>query len=179
MAMRNPDGRANYEPNSWGRRKAARARIPRRGFRSFPRPIERRQAPLRPESFADHYSQARQFFLSQTPIEQKHIADALVFELSQGGDARDPRARRLHLPNIDADLADEVADGLGLPTCPGRRRRRAPSICPPSTSSQHPEEWAAGTFEGRKLGMLLTDGIDPRCSTILTPPSKPKAPSME
>ena len=32
---------------------------------------------------ADHYSQARQFFISQTSYEQAHIASALVFELSK------------------------------------------------------------------------------------------------
>ena len=38
---------------------------------------------LRAESFADHYSQARQFYLSQTEIEQGHIASAFTFELSK------------------------------------------------------------------------------------------------
>ena len=36
MAMVNPLGRANYEPNSWGARAAARARTRRSGFRTFP-----------------------------------------------------------------------------------------------------------------------------------------------
>ena len=35
MAMRNPMGRANYEPNSWGRRRRRPARRPARGFHSF------------------------------------------------------------------------------------------------------------------------------------------------
>lgn len=38
---------------------------------------------LRPESFADYYSQARQFFIRQTPPEQRHIIMALTFELSK------------------------------------------------------------------------------------------------
>ena len=36
-----------------------------------------------PRRFADHYSQARLFFRSQTEIEQAHLASALVFELSK------------------------------------------------------------------------------------------------
>ena len=36
-----------------------------------------------PNLFADHYSQARQFYKSQTPLEQNHLANALVFELSK------------------------------------------------------------------------------------------------
>jgi catalase len=39
---------------------------------------------LRPaETFADHYSQARLFFRSQTAPEQAHLASAIVFELSK------------------------------------------------------------------------------------------------
>ena len=50
--------------------------------------VSRRPRPARsggfgPETFADHYSQARQFYVSQTPVEQQHIADAFVFELSK------------------------------------------------------------------------------------------------
>jgi catalase len=67
--MRNPKGRANYQPNSWGAEGGPRAN-PTVGFRSFAEPVEGNKVRLRPESFADHYSQARQFFISQTPIEQ-------------------------------------------------------------------------------------------------------------
>ncbi len=72
MAMRNPVGRTNYEPNSSGARPAGIAR--QRGFRTFEAEEAGQKVRLRPESFADHYSQARQFFISQTPPEQRHIA---------------------------------------------------------------------------------------------------------
>ncbi len=67
MAMRNPVGRANYQPNSWGEGPRP---DPRRGFRSFAAQEDGQKVRLRPESFADHYSQARQFYLSQTAVEQ-------------------------------------------------------------------------------------------------------------
>jgi len=63
MQHRGPKGRANYEPNSWspgGPRADAET-----GFRSFPEPMQGEKRKLRPESFADHYSQARQFYRSQ------------------------------------------------------------------------------------------------------------------
>ncbi len=69
---------------------------------------------LRPESFADHYSQARQFFISQTPPEQRHIAMALTFELSKV-ETPEIRERMVsHLLNIDETLATTVADKLGF-----------------------------------------------------------------
>ena len=42
---------------------------PKRGFRSFPEPVSGEKRKLRAESFADHYSQARLFYRSQTPVE--------------------------------------------------------------------------------------------------------------
>ena len=117
MAMRNPVGRANYEPNSWGAAGGPRE-DPKAGFTSFAAPEQGEKVRLRPESFADHYSQARQFFVSQTPIEQKHIADALTFELSKV-ERPDIRSRVVsHLLNVHSDLAAKVAEGLGLKQMP-------------------------------------------------------------
>src|SRR5580765_6565908 len=82
MAVANPVGRVNYEPNSWGADGGPRE-DPDNGYRSFETQESGGKRRARPEAFADHYSQARQFLLSQTPIEQKHITDALVFELSK------------------------------------------------------------------------------------------------
>ena len=56
---------------------------------------------IRSETFADHYSQARQFYISQTDTEQSHIVAALTFELSKV-ERPDIRARMVaHLLNID------------------------------------------------------------------------------
>jgi catalase len=95
MAMSNPVGRANYEPNSWGDEGGPRE-DPTNGFRSFPASDDGAKRRLRPESFADHYSQARMFYRSQTPVEQTHLGDAIVFELSKvdGADAKTLRMLR-------------------------------------------------------------------------------------
>ena len=119
MAMTNPQGRANYEPNSWD--PPGPREDPAAGFRSYPDGQGDQAGPkrrLRPESFADHYSQARQFFVSQTETEQQHIIDAFTFELSKC-DREAIRTRMVAaLGNVDEDLARSVADGLGLPELP-------------------------------------------------------------
>src|SRR3954453_23752163 len=79
MAMRNPRGRINYEPNSWG----GPREDPARGYVSYASEEAGHKRRLRPESFADHYSQARQFWISQTDIERRHIAAGFTFELSK------------------------------------------------------------------------------------------------
>ncbi|MET0578257.1 MAG: catalase, partial [Ilumatobacteraceae bacterium] len=113
MAFANPVGRANYEPNSWGADGGPRE-DPATGHQPFPATESGPTRRARPASFADHYSQARQFLLSQTPIEQKHLTDALVFELSK---VERPAIRSrvvANLRNVDEDLAAAVADKLGL-----------------------------------------------------------------
>ena len=56
-------------------------------------------------------------------MEQTHIKDAFVFELSK---VETPviRTRMLaHLVNVDPELAAKVADGLGMPVPPAASRR--------------------------------------------------------
>ena len=115
MAMQNPKGRVNYEPNSWSGDESNPRECPVHGFKSSDSEVQGSKLRYRSETFSDHYSQARQFYLSQTDTEQTHIQDALVFELSKG------RAFIIlgsvlvsHLLNIDDTLAEQVATGLGL-----------------------------------------------------------------
>lgn len=158
MAMRNPVGRANYQPNSWG--KGPRP-DPKRGFRSFAAEEEGQRVRLRPESFADHYSQARQFYLSQTAVEQKHIAMALTFELSK---VETPVIRERvvsHLMNIDATLAETVAGKLGIRKMPKAADAAVPprDDLPPSPALSIVENGPA-SFKGRKIGVLAANGSD-------------------
>ncbi|KRD72549.1 catalase C [Ensifer sp. Root278] len=158
MAMRNPVGRVNYQPNSFdeGARES-----PMSGYRHFPAEETGTKARLRPESFADHYSQARQFYISQTAPEQRHIAAALTFELSK---VERPAIRERmvsHLLNIDETLADTVAQKLGFQSMPSPADAAMPTRqdLEPSPALSIVER-GPKRFEGRKLGILITDGLD-------------------
>ncbi len=160
MAMKNPKGRVNYEPNSWGPTQGGPRENPARGFTSFAEVADGPKQRVRSESFADHYSQARQFFISQTPIEQKHITDALVFELSKV-DRVDIRSRTVsHLLNIDATLAQKVAHGLGLAIPEPAVAARQPITDLPASDKLSIVKNGPPSFKGRKLGILLSDGAD-------------------
>lgn len=166
MAMVNPKGRVNYEPNSWGANAGPREDA-RTGFRSFNAAIEGPKQRIRSETFADHYSQARQFYISQTPIEQKHLRDALVFELSKC-ERIDIRARAVsHLMNIDADMAALVADGLGM-DIPEAAVAAKPTVDLPPSAALSIIKNGPDSFKGRKLGILLTDGSDAGLFNALT-----------
>jgi catalase len=161
MAMRNPRGRANYEPNSWGPEIGGPRESAEKGFTSFPAEAPGPKVRLRPESFADHYSQAGQFFRSQTPVEQRHISEALVFELSK---VETPAIRErvvAHLRNISAELAEDVAAGLGLAELPkAATPARAPVPGLPESPALSILKNGPDAFTGRKLGVLVTDGAD-------------------
>ena len=81
MQMQVPKGRVAYEPSSL-QSDSPRASVTQ-GTRAFAEMANGSKGRVRPESFADHYSQARMFFHSQSEVEQSHIASALVFELSK------------------------------------------------------------------------------------------------
>lgn len=166
MAMVNPKGRANYEPNSWGPEGGPREN-PELGFKSFTADVESPKARLRSETFADHYSQARMFYLSQQPIEQKHLGDALVFELSKVTRV-DIRARAVsHLRNIDDNLAATVANGLGM-ALPDPAKAAKPTLDLPTSDKLSILANGPDSFKGRKLGILLTDGSDGALFEALT-----------
>ena len=161
MAFVNPKGRVNYEPNSWGGAAGGPRESPEKGFTSYPAEEQGEKLRIRSETFADHYSQARQFYLSQTPIEQGHIAAAFTFELSK---VETPaiRARMVsHLLNVDAALAKKVADGLRLKAMPQPAEPARPVITDlqPSPALSILAN-GPGSFKGRKLGVLVSDGVD-------------------
>jgi len=163
MAMRNPVGRANYEPNSWSGDERGPREDAANGYQSFVAPEGGAARRVRAELFADHYSQARQFYISQTLTEQTHLANSFVFELSKVERA-DIRARMVaNLRNVDDELATAVAGGLGMAELPPASKPARPVVTdlapsPALSMLANPPS----TFNGRKLGILVTDGTDSR-----------------
>ncbi|RWP26522.1 catalase [Mesorhizobium sp.] len=158
MAMRNPVGRVNYQPNSFGE---GPRESPQHGFRSFAEAEEGQKVRLRAESFADHYSQARQFFNSQTAPEQKHIAMALSFELSKVETTVIRERMVSHLLNIDEGLAETVADKLGMKQLP---KPADAAVAPRDDLEPSPAlsiiRNGPDSFAGRKVGVLVSPGAD-------------------
>jgi catalase len=106
-------GRVSYHPNSLGGGCPYQARIDEGGFSSFNERIDAHKVRERSESFNDHFGQAKLFFNSQTPTEKSHIAKALRFELGKVKTTA-IRLRMLGLlSQVDSELADRVAQGLG------------------------------------------------------------------
>jgi catalase len=158
MRRDNRKGRINYEPNGF---EEGPREDPLAGYVSYAAPVEGAKVRIRAESFADHYSQARQFYISQTAVEQQHLRDALVFELGKCELARVRRAIVGHLLNIDTDLASGVAAGLGLPELPPPATAARPTRqdLPPSPALSILLN-GPDSFAGRVMGVMVSDGFD-------------------
>lgn len=156
MAFTNPKGRANYEPNSWG----GPRENPNIGFSSHPQVMSGPKMRIRPQSFADHYSQARLFYKSQTEIEQKHIQDAITFELSK---VQKPSIRErvvAHLMNIDEQMAAQVGANLGMGKVPAALPSAKPVKDLPASPKLSIVKNGPNSFKGRKIGILVSEGVD-------------------
>ncbi|GEM72584.1 catalase [Sphingomonas aquatilis NBRC 16722] len=163
MQMAVPKGRANYEPNSLAQagEEAGAREDPDGGYKTFPSEEQGHKLRIRPESFADHYSQARLFFRSMDPAEQAHIASALVFELSKVSLEHIRIAMMANLRNVDEDLASRVADGLAMDLPPASKTAAPVLDMDPSPALRiirGPLE--KHTLEGRTVGILIADGTN-------------------
>ena len=154
------EGRANYEPNSFtGAERGPRADTAG-GFATHPDGDVGPKRRIRAESFADHYSQAKLFWDSQTPVEQDHIVAAFAFELGKCELPRIRTAMLANLRNVDDDLATKVAEKLGMPL-PDAAPAKVPTRTDlPTSDALSIVRNGPDSFAGRKLGVLVTEGTD-------------------
>ncbi|MFF7206534.1 catalase [Streptomyces sp. NPDC008141] len=105
-----------------------------------------------PESFSDHFSQPRRFWLSMTSVEREHIVAAYTFELNKCYEQAIKERALQVLANIDPVLCTQVAEGLGLPapkaTVPLVSMDASPAL------SQLGRDWP---LDGRIVG-IVADG---------------------
>jgi catalase len=158
MRMEVNPGRVAYEPSSLDPRGPRES--PTAGFVSVPARPEGDKVRTRSETFADHYSQARLFFRSMTEPEQRHMINAFTFELSKVETIEIRRRMLGHLHIIDPKLGKAVEAGLGLE---GQALKLSPAKKPidmqPSPALSILAK-AKPTLQGRKVGILVTDGTD-------------------
>lgn len=159
-----PKGRANYEPNSLADHgEIGGPREVPTGFMSAPgRPDGNEQGDklrVRPELFADHFSQARQFWRSQTSSEQSHIVASFVFELSKVQLTAVPSRMIGQLRNADEKLATRVAQGLGL-TLPAKLPVAKNPIDLMPSPALSIQKSVKPTLKGRRIAILFGEGSD-------------------
>ncbi len=173
LQMAVPEGRVNYSPSSLNDR-TPRADM-KTGYTSFAAREEGDTLRIRASSFADHFSQARQFFYSLTEPEQNHLIAAFTFELSKV-EVKAVRLRMLsQLANVDEKIAQRVSNGLGytgpITKAPTTVAARTDLKTSPALSILAK---AKPTLQGRMVGCLVADGTDPALVAALEASVKAK-----
>ncbi|WP_312997131.1 catalase [Achromobacter animicus] len=154
-------GRVAYEPNSLAGGCPFQAGMD--GFVSFPEPVTSDELRGHPEKFAEHYNQATLFYDSQTAWERKHIVDAFAFELSKVTVPQIRERMVASLRNVSDELAQGVADQLGmaLPDPLPRATKNPPKpevqVSPSLSLTARPGD---GSIATRKVAILAAEGVD-------------------
>jgi len=171
-------GRVSYHPNSLGGGCPYQASIAEGGFASFnDERIDAHKVRARSESFNDHFGQARLFFNSQTEVEKSHIVKALRFELGKVENTA-IRVRMLGLlSQVDTQLAEKVAMGLGATVPPVLETPINHGVSPENENgNQEPQTVDSSvdssdalsmlknptnspTIASRKVAIIVSDGV--------------------
>ncbi|MGQ0697694.1 MAG: catalase [Panacagrimonas sp.] len=157
MRMAIDKGNTAYQPNSLGGGCPA---MTKSGFATFAAAVTGGKIRKRADSFADHFSQARMFYLSQSPVEQRHIVAAFQFELAKC-ESVEIRERMVgNLSRVDSSLAQAVGEALNirvanLEIAPEKSAALAPSpllslLSRPGTTG----------IRGRTVAVLAGEGVD-------------------
>ncbi|QTV05567.1 catalase [Faecalibacter bovis] len=170
-----PKGEVSYFPNSKATGCPYHAMLKgEKGFQSHEEKIDASKVRKRSDSFADHFSQARLFFNSQSKPEQQHIIDAFSFELSKINDAKIRERMLANLNQVSEELATKIGDNLNIkpskeldeltlkfarqnhPDYPLKNKKSEIEKSEALSMLVKPNE---GTIETRKVAFLVEDGV--------------------
>src|SRR5690606_29482493 len=168
-------GNVSYFPNSLGGGCPYHAMLKgKKGFESLAEKIYAKKIRGRSSSFADHFTQARLFFNSQSEAEQQHIISAFSFELSKVNSVAVRRRELAILNQIDKKLANGVGKNLGIeppqqldeltlqfarqnhPNYPIKPNKPEIEKSPALSMETKAGE---GSIETRKVAFLVADGV--------------------
>lgn len=186
-------GKTSYEPNSIGGGCPFQAMMSEGGFTSHQERVSGEKVRKRSRSFVDHYSQAKLFYNSQSAPEQRHLQNALIFELSK---VTIPEIReRLvgQLAFINKDLAKKVAVKIGvqvkkfkhpnqsLPADSNKEELQSEEREPNTKTSDalSMENTVKDTIKSRKIGFILANGVDEKAVNSLKTKLEAKGATVE
>lgn len=170
-----PKGDVSYFPNSRAGGCPYQAMLKgQQGFESQHQKVEGEKLRKRADSFADHFTQARLFYHSQSKEEQMHMVNAFSFELSKVNDVKVRERELAILHQIDPDLATQVGTNLGL-----KPPKQLDELTLKFARQNHPEypiqpeqpeversdalsmkvKPGEGTIATRKVAFLVGDGV--------------------
>ena len=107
-------GQVSYHKNSLANNTPSTSTWKEGGYVHYAEKVEGRVIQARSDSFKDHFSQARLFWNSMSPVEKQHIKNAFIFEV---GKVKSESVRQQVVDmfvNVDKRLAEELAHAVGV-----------------------------------------------------------------
>jgi catalase len=164
-------GQTSYSPNSLRDGDPVPAPEEAGGFVHYAEKVEGHKIRARHESFGDHYGQARLFWNSQTDYEKQHMIDGFHFELGKVENMAVRQRMVDHLAQIDGELAQKVAEGIGVeaPTAipvsmtQSKREERVPVTGKRSVDKSEAlstKGTRKDTIYSRRIAILVSDGVE-------------------
>lgn len=126
------------------------------GYEHYPTKVEGHVIRARSESFNDYFTQPRIFWNSMTLVEKRHLVESLSYQI---GSCENESVRQQAvnlLVNVDKEMANIVADNVGVKHPEGTNVPVSTSY--PSLSIMN-SPYSAYT---QKVGVLIGDGFDDR-----------------
>jgi catalase len=148
-------GLAPYRPNSIDGGEPLVAEADEGGYVPTPRPVDGPVVRAQPVSFDDHFTQPAMFYRSLSEVEKAHVIEAFTFELGKCYEQAVKERELEVLANVDADLCQKVADGLGLPAPKGNPPTDVRTSAALSQIVTQP-----GPIAGRKVAVIADAGSD-------------------
>lgn len=150
-------GTVNYWPNRFSVGQPATQA--EGAYYDYPAKIVGIKTRLKSKKFKEHFNQAQLFYNSLAPHEQKHLTEALAFELDHCDDPIVYERMCERLTEIDLELAQAVAEKVGGPMPTEAKRinhgKKAKGLSQMDFLPEKP------TIESRRVAILIADGFDP------------------
>ncbi|NYB73452.1 catalase [Sedimentibacter hydroxybenzoicus DSM 7310] len=107
-------GKVSYHKNLLAGNTPSEVPVDKGGFVTYPSSVEGLKKRKTAPSFKDHYSQARLFWNSMTPVEREHIIGAYSFELGRCLHVAVRQQMVDRLARVSRELAEPVAKNVGV-----------------------------------------------------------------
>lgn len=124
------------------------------GYVHYPEKVQGRKVKESSKSFKDHFSHARLFWNSMSPIEKQHIIEAFSFELAQV-ESLSVRQQVVDMfVNVDKEMATSIASHIGVETPTGQ------NVPVHASSPALSQEKTPGYPFSLKVGILIGNGFN-------------------
>lgn len=149
-------GKVSYHRNLLADNTPSEVPIDKGGFVTYPSSVEGLKKRKTAPSFKDHYSQAKLFWNSMTPVEREHIIGAYSFELGRCLHVAVRQQMVDRLARVSMELAEPVAKNVGV-TVPNVEESTVTKLSP-AISLQN-TNFVANTL---KVAIFLAEGFPGR-----------------